>query len=725
MPPEVRTNSIQPTPRPLVDILHSRYTAWIVLLISLAITIVAWKISSDSAEQRAFERFKFQVDEAQHSIDKRMTDYQQVLRGGLALFEAAPKVDRHMWRSYVETLALNRSYPGIQGIGFSLWIDPKDKAAVEQSVRAEGFPDFVIKPEGERPHYSSIIYLEPFDTRNQRAFGYDMYSEGTRRAAMERARDTGEAAMSGKVKLVQETKTDIQPGFLIYLPLYSKPVTTVEERRENLRGFVYSPFRIRDLMQGILGHGLPEVAFEIYDSETLDPETMLYDSDGFTEAVGDHAHDGHFKEVRKLTIGGHTWTVTYTSTPALAAATSTNQPLLVAISGVAIDLLLFYIIISLSRLRQRADRLAEERMNVLRERELHFKTIADTANDGIITCDETGKISYCNRATGEIFGYNEAQMLGTPMALLFAQEPYSDLISGALERSASVDGSNTARNAQVEIEGIHRNGSVIPLELSVAGWSIGERRYATAIMRDISERKRIEKMKNEFIATVSHELRTPLTAIRGSLGLVTGGIVGDLNEKARTLLETATRNSERLSRLINDILDVEKMGSGEMRFELQCHSTTKLLQHAVDHNSTVATAAGISLTINECDEAHVRIDIDRFQQVMTNLIANAIKFSPAGAGVTLSCRNCGDTVRIAVQDQGPGIPEEFRGRIFQKFAQADSSDSRQKGGTGLGLSIVKTIVERFGGAVGFESEPGKGALFYCILPVVKHNSAVA
>ncbi|MEW5755889.1 MAG: CHASE domain-containing protein [Pseudomonadota bacterium] len=707
--------------RPVVDILHNRYTAWVVLLISIAITIVAWKLSSDSAEQRTRERFKFQVDEAQFAIDKRMTDYVQVLRGGLALFESAKSVDRTMWHRYVETLALNESYPGIQGIGFSLWIDPKDKASVEQRVRAEGFPNFSIKPEGERTVYSSIIYLEPFDTRNQRAFGFDMYSEKTRREAMERARDTGEPAMSGKVKLMQETITDIQPGFLIYLPLYSKPVTIVEERRENLRGFVYSPFRVRDLMMGILGYGSPEVDFEIYDSDTLDPETLLYDSEGHT--TGEHEHEGTLQEIRKLTIAGHSWTISYTSTPALMSATATNQPLFVAFAGVAIDLLLFYIILALSHLRQRADRLAEERMNVLREREQHFKIIADTANDGIITCNHAGEISYCNRAAGKIFGYSAQQMLDIPLARLFSPEKYREVIIGALERSALAEGASaTASTAPIEIDGYHLNGSIIPLELSVSSWSVGERRYATAIMRDVSERKRIDRMKTEFISTVSHELRTPLTAIRGSLGLVAGGLVGDINEKARGLLETATRNSERLSRLINDILDMEKMESGEMRFKLQSHSTGKLLQDAVEHNNAVASEAGISLAISECDDVLVRIDNDRFQQVLTNLIANAIKFSPAGGNVTLSCRNRGTVVRIAVQDQGPGIPEDFRSRIFQKFAQADSSDSRQKGGTGLGLSIVKAIVERFGGSVGFESAAGGGTLFYCDLPIAEIKS---
>ena len=702
----------------LADILRNRFTAWAILLILLAITLIAWKISNDSAEQRTLERFKFKVNEAQLAIEKRMIDYQQVLRGGLALFESTQHVDRSMWHTYVKTLELDKNYPGIQGIGYAQWIDPKEKASVEQSVRDEGFPEFAIKPAGERDHYTTILYLEPFDTRNRRAFGYDMYSEPTRRAAMDLARDSGEASISGNVKLLQETTTDIQAGFLMYLPLYSKPVTQKEARREALRGFVYSPFRIGDLMRGILGPSSPELNFEIYDGNEKDAQTLLYDSAalGNNEHSHPHANAHRLTQSHTFTIANHTWTIYYSSTPALELATTTNQPLIVAIGGIAIDLLLFYTIISLSRLRHRANQLADERMDQLREQELHFKTIADTAHDGIITSSASGKISYCNRAAEEILGYSQKQLLGTGLAQLFSHKLSGDSVSTALKK-AVVDGNTVP----IEIESLRKDGTTIPLELSIAGWSVGEQRYATTIVRDITERKRIDRMKNEFISTVSHELRTPLTSIRGALGLVTGGVVGVINEKIHTLLNTAARNCDRLTRLINDILDIEKMESGQMQFDFRNHRLTTLLQQAVEHNATIATDAKITLTISECPDVQIRVDADRFQQVMTNLISNAIKFSPSGCAVTITCQQNGDHLRISVQDQGPGIPQDFHDRIFQKFAQADSSDARQKGGTGLGLSIVKTIVERFGGQVGFTSS-SSGACLYLDLPLPSINN---
>jgi len=703
----------------LVDVLHNRYTAWVVLFVSLVITLVAWKISSDYAEQRLVERFKFQVEEAQFAIEKRMTDYQQVLRGGLALFKSAKQVDREMWRTYVQTLELNDSYPGIQGVGYALWLQPGQKALIEQQVREEGFSDFTIRPAGTREQYTTILYLEPFDIRNRRAFGYDMFSEATRREAMLRAMDSGEAAMSGTVKLVQEMETDIQPGFLIYLPLYDKKVTTLAERRAHLQGFVYSPFRVRDLMQGILGRGSPEVAFEIYDGGSFDPETLLYDSlESPNTSHQDHPH-GRFDEKRQLMIAGHTWSVHFTSTPKLETNVDASQPMFLAIGGVCIDLLLFYIIISLSQLRHRADKLAKERMDELQEQELHFKTIADTANEGIITSDENGVISYCNRAAAEIFSASGQALLGTRVENLFARNQYDQIVERAQRYVQGEAAAAPMQSHHREIQGFRVDGQVVPLELSVACWRSGGRQFTTSIMRDITERKRMDRMKNEFVSTVSHELRTPLTAIHGSLALIAEGVVGHINGKAGVLVENALRNSERLTRLINDILDVEKIASGKMNFDFKPQSTGTLMQYAREYCQGMALASRVTLSMDVCDDVEVCVDVDRFQQVMSNLISNAIKFSPAGGKVTLSCCRRQAMVRIAVNDEGPGVPEEFRERIFQPFAQADSSDTREKGGTGLGLSIVSAIIKNFGGCVGYESNSGQGATFYFEIPLAE------
>lgn len=237
------------------------------------------------------------------------------------------------------------------------------------------------------------------------------------------------------------------------------------------------------------------------------------------------------------------------------------------------------------------------------------------------------------------------------------------------------------------------------------------------VITDITERKRLDSMKNEFISTVSHELRTPLTSIRGSLGLIAGGIGGTLTPKAKGMIDIAKKNCERLVRLVSDILDIEKIESGKMTFDIRPIEVSPLLEQAVDANRGFAQSLGVSIElVNPLNGIRVLADPDRLTQVVTNLLSNASKFSPKGGTVQLQVGWQGDNVQIAVKDQGTGIPDEFRTRIFQKFAQADSSDGRAKQGTGLGLNICKAMVERMGGRIGFDSVLGQGTTFFFDIP---------
>jgi PAS domain S-box-containing protein len=238
-----------------------------------------------------------------------------------------------------------------------------------------------------------------------------------------------------------------------------------------------------------------------------------------------------------------------------------------------------------------------------------------------------------------------------------------------------------------------------------------------AIVRDITERKHIERMKNEFVSTVSHELRTPLTSIRGSLGLIAGGVAGEVPERVKMMVDIAYKNSERLVRLINDILDIEKIESGNLRFDIQPLELRPLVAQAIEANRGFGQQLEVSFALSSAaDDAWVSADGDRLTQAVTNLLSNAAKFSPPGAEVLVALNRRGGAVRVSISDRGPGIPESFRTQLFQKFAQADSSDSRQKGGTGLGLSITKAIVERLGGRIDFEPRLGGGTTFWIELP---------
>jgi hypothetical protein len=245
----------------------------------------------------------------------------------------------------------------------------------------------------------------------------------------------------------------------------------------------------------------------------------------------------------------------------------------------------------------------------------------------------------------------------------------------------------------------------------------GKPRYIAAI-RDISDRKHAERMKSEFVSTVSHELRTPLTSIGGSLGLLSAGAVGQLNDQAKRLVAIAHSNCERLIRLINDILDIEKIESGKMEFDLRRMQVTPLVQRTVAALRGFADQHEVTLTVTLPPwPQSIKGDPDRLEQLLTNLVSNAIKHSPKGGEVEIFSDHSGGMVRIEVRDRGPGVPADFRGRIFGKFAMADASDSRVKGGTGLGLSIAREIARRHGAEVGFDDREGGGTAFHVDLPL--------
>ncbi len=240
------------------------------------------------------------------------------------------------------------------------------------------------------------------------------------------------------------------------------------------------------------------------------------------------------------------------------------------------------------------------------------------------------------------------------------------------------------------------------------------------ILRDITERKRIDRLKAEFLSVVSHELRTPLTSISGSLALIAAGVTGELPPQALTMIQIAQRNSERLVRLINDLLDLQKIESGTMPLHIEPVEVLPLVEQALEANYAYGSRYGVDFVLEpngtESSALWVEADADRLTQVVTNLLSNAAKFSPAGSTVVVEVGQYDGRVRVSVCDEGPGIPEEYQALIFEKFKQVDASSSRQKEGTGLGLSISKAIIEMHGGHIGFETEVGRGSTFYFDLP---------
>ena len=363
--------------------------------------------------------------------------------------------------------------------------------------------------------------------------------------------------------------------------------------------------------------------------------------------------------------------------------------------------------------------------------------ILDAATEvAIIATDLNGIVTLFNRGAEQMLGYAASELVGreTPERFHLRTELAERARAISFELGRPVQGFEVlvarARRGQPEEREwsyVRKDGSVFPVMLAVTPLlaGAGAPRGFLGVALDITAQKNAEKLKSEFISTVSHELRTPLTSIRGSLGLLAAGRAGELPPRALPLVEIAHRNAERLVLIVNDILDVEKMEAGEMRFAMEPLNAGQLVEQAIAANQAYALQLGVRLESRAApDRAQVRGDAGRLIQVLTNLLSNAAKYSPEGAAVEVTTSATHDRVTIEVRDHGPGIPEEFQPRLFQKFGQADGTDSKRRGGTGLGLAIAKAIVEAHDGRLGFETAPGWGTAFRVELPRHRDNSGL-
>lgn len=359
------------------------------------------------------------------------------------------------------------------------------------------------------------------------------------------------------------------------------------------------------------------------------------------------------------------------------------------------------------------------------QKEAELRAIIDTAADGIFWCDSDGRIEWVNKAALKLLGYEHSEVIGGNV-VDFLPESYKRRFGNVLTyyfRStvASFVGRVT------EVSGQRKDGSTFPMELSVSRLTFGERDIFTAIMRDISERKLVERRVRQFYSIVSHELRSPLASIRGSLGLIEGGALGvEFPADVKEMLHIARKNCDRLMRLINDMLDAKKLEAGKFVLRKQPLSPQEAVFAAVEGMRSTAAEAQVSVVCRAASEPLVMGDPDRVVQVLTNLLSNAIKFSPSGAQVEIFVEpgiNGSNFLRFCVRDHGPGIPGEHLGNLFSEFHQLDGSDSRSRGGTGLGLAISKGIVEELDGQIGVDNTRGSGATFWFELPLAGSSSA--
>jgi len=726
------------------------WSALAVLAAGLIITVLASHFVKAEVESAAQREFDFTGNETRLEIEARLKASAQMLRSGAALFDATDTVSRADWHTFTRRLQLDQNLPGIQGLGFALLIPRAQIEQHVQAIRGEGFPDYQVRPTGERELYSAIVYLEPFDARNQRAFGYDMYSEPVRRAAMERARDEDAAALSGKVILVQETDEDVQAGVLMYVPVYRHgvPLETIAQRRAALRGWVYSPYRMNDLMRGTLWHwdrgsNGKQISLQVYDGDAPSVDTLLYDS----EAAKGRAPDlnARMTQIIPVDIAGHRWTLRFTQPGGMAAVADYGSFWLVLFGGTISTLLLA----GLMLWRQDRVRFYRERAEVgeaLRQSEERYRVLVEHSADGILIADlETKRFLYANPAMCRMLGYTQDELKTRDASNVVPQD---DLPRALAEFEAQARGEKTLA---ADLPLLRKDGSIVHADINSTVITLAGSPSMLGIFHDITERKRMEatlREQQKLAATgtlargMAHEINNPLMGIMNYAELIT-----DAAADNAPLVEYATEilvEGRRVAKMTQSLL-----GFTQQRVSAVCATTTlgALVATVLPPAEETAQAKGLALS---CDSAAdlppVTCRPGQLEQVITALLANAMEawrengqategekrilisalalatsdqssvisdqLSVENARITDRASDC-RRLRLTVEDNGPGIPATIREQVFDPFFT--TKDRTQH--AGLGLWISRTIVQEHGGALTFDSEVGRGTRFHLDLPV--------
>ncbi len=741
------------------------------LVVGLLLSAVATRYVQRNVEQAAQVRLTYQADEAVQLLAKRMEAYVATIRSAAALFAASETVTRGEFRHFVDALDLRTTYPGIQGLGFTRVVRGPRGA----DPRLEGY--LVHEP----PSHSAIVMIEPIGPRNLQALGYDMFAEPTRRAAMERARDSGQPAASGRVELVQEITPERQAGFLIYVPVYEtrQLPPTVEGRRAALIGWVYSPFRTGDLLRGVYG---PSLDFEIsiYGGSDVDDGRLLYASADAalleTDAVA----------VRQLQVAGETWTIVLGRAGGLVRGSEALLPPLVLVASALVTLLLFGITWSLVQGREAAEeasarllaseaersrlldaeRVARVETEQARQRAAFLADASALLASSLSAPDMLEKLARravpflgdgCaidleneqGELTREVVVYRDPALeewireayRGEALTATFAPIIHGVAATGKPAILAEVPDTVPARlPPQLREMGRKLLGSFVVVPLTSREGILGTisfsaeqpgrfgpaeqelaidlgRRVALAIdnTRLFANAQEAIRVRDDFLSIASHELRTPLTALQAHLQGLLRSLQRELPPPAtvETKIETALRQTRRLGKLVNELLDVSRITAGKLHLEREPFDLAELATELAERFREEAQRAGSELVVRAEHGATGRWDRNRIEQVLTNLLSNAIKYG-AGEPVELDVKNTGATVCVSVYDRGIGISPEAQLRIFGRFERASSE--RHYGGLGLGLYITREIVAAHGGQILVKSAPGEGARFLVVLP---------
>ena len=779
---------------------------YLILLLGFCFTPLVYYYFSKLTLEQDRSNFDRSVQAIQDRVRSRIETSIALLRAGTGLFAASDSVEANEFEQFVKQIELEKNYPGVLGIGFSMYFPAKEKDDVVAEMHRQHIDDFRVWPDDRRRgEYNSILYLQPATEPNRVAIGFDMGTEEVRHQAMDAARDSGKPTASGRVRLVQERDQPVkQEGFLIYMPVYRKnaPVNTVAERRQALIGFVYSPYRVGDFLDEITKEKNYDVSFLVYDGTEINAANLL------SPLSNEPAGEPLFTATKQLNIAERTWTLSYATKPSFEKYSGRSLLKYTVILGGLLSFLFFAVTRAEIRARARAEDVAEDLKEsearireTLTERERAEDALRETA-EALRDANQRALLEY-ERLLERIKAL--AQALGTARELnaiyqalrqfTVVSVPCNGFFVSLYDSVRDVrtacygwaDGaeldvselppmpvtttgpnSRAVRTGEVIITNDYmratqaspgmivgpdnglRPDSSMAVPMAVMGRIIGSievqsyekdayrPEHATAMSmganltavaienvrllklertaREAAEES--NRLKDEFLATVSHELRTPLTAILGWSRLLEGGTLDDL--VTQQAVETIWRNAKAQAQIVDDILDVSRIITGNLYLDLHPLEVVPVVENAINVVQPTADAKGIKIETHfDRKPAMISGDANRLQQVVWNLLSNAVKFTQSGGRVCVKVSQGAGAVDVSVSDTGQGIDKEFLPYVFDRFRQADSTTTRQHGGLGLGLAIARHLVEIHGGTIRGESAGvGRGATFTIRLPLM-------
>jgi PAS domain S-box-containing protein len=713
----------------------------------LAALIVTYMVAGNAQRTAAGElarNFNFRARDMAASIDRRMDVYEEVLLATAGFLRGSVAVDRDAFAEYYGLLRLNEHFPGIEALGIAAIVPPGRLGAHVAAMRAEGFRDYAIKPPGQRPVITSITHIEPFSGRNLRAFGYDMFSEPVRRAALEQARDTGNAAATGKVVLVQEGGNGGQPGFLMYVPVYKAGLVhdTAAARRAAIVGWVYAPFRMSDLMRGLGGEHADDLLVEIYDGLAPTADALLYRSSG-----GTPGREPLLSYQTTVDSAGRTWTIVVHSAPRFDAALDRRTTLAIALTGVGLGILLALVVWLLASERRRALQLAQgmtvelrtsrDRIDAERER---VRLILQTAYDAFIAIAPDGRITDWNLQACKLFGWREDEAVGHDVLDLLIPVPERGEWRDCLAHFAQ-NGTCAMLTGPTETTALTRDGHTIPVEVAITPLATRQGYGVTAFVRDIRPRKEAAEREQQRQQGLEEARAALLRAQKlEAVGKLTGGVAHDFNNilhiisaNVQLMLRSDDNGRKRLLNILDAVERGKKLAAQLLAFARRqpLHPSVVNLAQLIERMDTllhraVGGSVAIRLTIPP-DLWNVLVDPNQLENVLLNLVINARDAMEGGGNVTITLANVtiapadplaysgirpGEFVTIAVSDTGSGMPPDVMERAFEPFFTTKPEGK----GTGLGLSMAHGFVKQSGGHIRLASREGEGTTVTIYLP---------